>query len=114
MNQDLNQKQNKKYQDALDYISDDWKCNLAESFNEGGIDEEEYNESLKSYDLLQELVDKATPEKPLIAFIDGAVADGSVVQKTIVVCPSCKSLLVEGQNYCTDCGQAIDFGEDDE
>jgi len=39
---------------------------------------------------IKELVEKAIPKKPLIAF-----ADGSVVQKTALVCPSCKSLLVE-------------------
>lgn len=58
---------------------------------------------------IKELVEKATSKKPLIAFTDGVTADGSIVQKTALVCPSCKSLLVERQKYCHFCGQALDF-----
>ena len=58
---------------------------------------------------IKELVEKAIPKKPLIAF-----ADGSVVQKTALVCPSCKSLLVERQSYCIKCGQILDWRVEDE
>lgn len=58
---------------------------------------------------IKELVEKATPKKTLTAFADGVTADGSVVQKTALVCSSCKSLLVERQKYCHSCGQALDL-----
>lgn len=64
---------------------------------------------------IKELVEKAIPKKPLLAFADSVTADGSIVQKTALVCPSCKSLLVERQKYCPLCGQALDWrGEDGE
>ena len=33
---------------------------------------------------IKELVEKATPKKPLIAFADGVTADGSIVQKNSI------------------------------
>lgn len=61
---------------------------------------------------LQELVDKATPKKP-------------INQSTPVVrqgyCPNCKGelrklgsrneVVLEGQLYCSSCGQALDWSE---
>jgi hypothetical protein len=61
---------------------------------------------------LQELVDKATPKKP-------------INQSTPVVrqgyCPNCKGelrklggrneVVLEGQLYCASCGQALDWGK---
>ena len=41
-------------------------------------------------------------------------ADGSIVQKTALVCPSCKSFLVERQKYCPNCGQALDRRVEDD
>ena len=55
-------------------------------------------------------IEETIPRKALLVFADGVTADGSIVQRTALVCPSCKSLLAEGQNYCTKCGQAIDWG----
>lgn len=54
---------------------------------------------------IKELVEKAIPKKPLLAFADGVTADGSIVRRTAFVCPSCQSLLIEGQKYCHSCGQ---------
>ena len=64
---------------------------------------------------LQELVDRATPKKP-------------INQSTPVVrqgyCPNCKGelrklgsrneVVLEGQLYCRSCGQALDWSTDDE
>lgn len=66
----------------------------------------------KSSEALQELVDKATPQKP-------------INQSTPVVrqgyCPNCKGelrklgsrneVVLEGQLYCSSCGQALDWSE---
>lgn len=63
---------------------------------------------------LQELVDKATPKKP-------------INQSTPVVrqgyCPNCKGelrklgsrneVVIEGQLYCCSCGQALDWSTND-
>ena len=54
---------------------------------------------------IKELVEKAIPKKPLLAFADGVTVDGSIVRRTALVCPSCQSLLIEGQKYCHSCGQ---------
>lgn len=62
---------------------------------------------------LQELVDRATPKKP-------------INQSTPVVrqgyCPNCKGelrklggrneVVIEGQLYCSSCGQALDWSEE--
>ena len=37
--------------------------------------------------------------------------EGSIVERTALVCPSCNSFLVERQNYCTKCGQVLDWKE---
>lgn len=57
---------------------------------------------------IKELVEKAIPKKPLIAFADGVTVDGSIVRRTALVCPFCKSLLIEGQKYCHSCGQKLE------
>lgn len=54
---------------------------------------------------IKELVEKQYIKKPLLAFADGVTIDGSIVRRTALVCPSCKSLLIEGQKYCHSCGQ---------
>ena len=63
-------------------------------------------------DVLQELVDKATPKKPINQF-ERVLRHG--------YCPNCKgkirklgsrnAVVVEGQPYCDDCGQALDWSE---
>ena len=59
------------------------------------------NEEIK---LIQELVDKATPKKP----IDNSWSFS---------CPNCENLEVinngVGYKYCKNCGQALDWSEDD-
>ena len=66
----------------------------------------------KNLEVLEELVDKATPKKP-------------INQSTPVVrqgyCPNCKGelrklgsrneVVLEGQLYCGSCGQALDWGK---
>ena len=44
-----------------------------------------------------EIICKAIPKKPLTVFADSITPDGSIVRRTALVCPSCKSLLIEGQ-----------------
>lgn len=91
-----------KYQEALNYLIEN--IEMLNRHSDGS-----FCQPYSSKNTLQELVDKATLKKPLIAFADGVTADGSIVQKTALVCPSCKSLLVERQKYCPSCGQALDL-----
>lgn len=60
-------------------------------------------------EVLQELVDKATPKKPknwkAERRLNGAVEFN---------CPVCNRLYTERVNFCSSCGQAIDWSTDDE
>lgn len=52
---------------------------------------------------LQELVDKATPKKP---------KNWTVRYRGIEFnCPVCNRLYTERVNFCSSCGQAIDWGK---
>ncbi len=93
-----------KYQEALDYLVDN--IEMLNRHSDGS-----FCQPNSSKNILQKLINKATPKKPLLAFVDGVTADGSIVQRTALVCPSCKSFLVEKQKYCHSCGQAIDWSE---
>lgn len=64
-------------------------------------------------DLLQELVDKATPKKVII---------DKTINGDDCFCPNCKTSLVDVRNdayksfiskHCSWCGQALDWGEDE-
>lgn len=102
------------YQKALNNLkfpTDEWESNelqLAEN-NDMPI---EYKEQ-ESIDLLQELVDKATPKKAI-----------KLKQKEhgyTHECPTCHKYVgtivyddVEHDDYCCSCGQRLDWGNEDE
>ena len=96
-----------KYQEALDYLIKN--IEMLNRHSDGS-----FCQPYSSKNTLQELVDKATLKKPLIAFAGSVTADCSIVQKTALVCPSCKSFLVERQKYCPNCGQALDRRVEDD
>lgn len=57
---------------------------------------------------MQELIDKATPKKPI--YIERSEeTDGGMA------CPNCFSYMgIDYEsNYCTQCGQALDWSEDE-
>ena len=95
-----------KYQEALADVATETVDRLADGYYQPKTVEHFHSGAI---DILRELVEKATPKKTLIAFADGVNVDGSIVQRTALVCPSCKSLLVEGRKYCFSCGQALDW-----
>lgn len=101
-----------KYQEALGFL----KENACENYFRQYVQTYEKRVTIsKSSKYLQELVDKATPKKP-------------INQSTPVVrqgyCPNCKGelrklrnrneVVLEGQLYCASCGQALDWSEDNE
>lgn len=76
-----------------------------------GIQDNEYQYGTdEQWDLLKELVDKATP----IKFVKSYSKHGTESW----LCPSCRRKLKREwqfrNNYCPKCGQMIDYGEEDE
>ena len=82
-----------KYQEALNKLYND-ACGY-----------EYQKSSIKEKELLQELVDKATPKKPLNMII-------TQYGLSIGDCPICKGTVVQG-NGCAKCLQAIDWSNDE-
>lgn len=99
-----------KYQKALGFLKESAYENYLSKYVQTS---KEKVTLFKSSEYLQELVDKATPKKP-------------INQSTPVVrqgyCPNCKGelrklgsrneVVLEGQLYCCSCGQAIDWSEE--
>lgn len=57
--------------------------------------------------MLQELVDRATPKKPY-------GTNGDWANLSMNRCPYCKAYpLSPNDDYCPNCGQAIDWSEED-
>ena len=98
---------NSKYQEALDRLCEndyfDENCNC--------------NCDLIVMDriLLQELVDKAVPKKPFYE-ADGYDENGELIYDTWI-CPNCHHYYevdYDDYDYCPNCGQAIDWSDEDE
>ena len=73
----------------------------------------------KDFDVLDELVEKATPKKVLKRETNGQeikVGNGTFKLATMWYCPSCKNWISPSTsvNNCGHCGQAIDWSEEDE
>lgn len=99
-----------KYQEALEYLTEEEYSNYFRKYVQTS---KEKVTLFKSSEALQELVDKATSKKP-------------INQSTPVVrqgyCPNCKGelrklggrneVVIEGQLYCSSCGQALDWSEE--
>ena len=94
-----------KYQEALSSVR--FTMNLRMKPKYAAESEEE------NLDILQELVDKATPMKP---YLEGSgCSDGHIVYDTWF-CPNCNtSYEMEYQEYkcCPECEQAIDWSTDE-
>ena len=92
-----------KYQEALLKLGEytvvlSWSKNQTCSINE-----------LNEFKLLQELVDKATPKKPIISSYDEF---GYVDFYEHHYCPNCKNKVDKA--YCPACGQKIDWSLENE
>ena len=97
-----------KYQEAISFIE--------KQLTTGMYGNEQYFKKVHaSVDSLKELVDKATPKKPLLRK-DG-YDDGSEICDTWD-CPNCgETYVIEDDtdkcNYCPNCGQRIDWSKDE-
>ncbi len=99
-----------KYQIAVRFFKRSLTPIYLNSFTKGF--RKRYDDKLND---LRELVDRATPQKPLLEG-DGYV-DGELVYD-IAFCPNCDNAFeCEGWNwgdpYCPKCGQALDWGDDE-
>lgn len=63
------------------------------------------------YYLLQELVDKATPRKPVGYNYEHDYTYFSYVRH---YCPSCENKVEVKNTYCPHCGQALDWSEEND
>jgi acetyl-CoA carboxylase beta subunit len=65
--------------------------------------------------ILQELVDKETPMKPIY---ENDLVDENIVVDTWAYCPNCKEEILYALwgnlNYCPNCGQHLDWSVDED
>ena len=89
-----------KYQEALNHLKDE----TIENFKKKHIPTyEERTKIINDVVFLQELVDRVTPKKP---------KNWTVRYRGIEFnCPVCNRLYTERVNFCSSCGQAIDWGK---
>lgn len=97
-----------KYQEALDFV----KKHL------------DSRQDLEKVEVLQELVDKATPKKPVLSDTwkdeeQTDIYDENVfIDPNVSICPNCKKYGIfdfeygEKFDYCKHCGQAIDWSDE--
>lgn len=89
---------------------------FAFNFGLDGLDEKLYPEEIEDFKLFQKLVDKETPVT-LEYEGDGYDGKGNMIYDT-AICPVCERHFEvdydEHSNYCPNCGQRLDWGDDDE
>nr|DAU44683.1 MAG TPA: PROTEIN/RNA Complex, archaeal, ribosomal, 50S, protein.0A [Caudoviricetes sp.] len=93
-----------KYQEALGFLKESAYENY---FRQHVQTHEERVTIFKSSEYLQELVDKATPKK-LKGWRVGKLLPNRGIEFN---CPVCNSIYNERVNFCSNCGQAIDWGK---
>lgn len=78
-----------------------------------------YKMKLDDYDTLKELVEKATPKKPLKAHVSYNIGYDDVAIDDAYECPICGKRIADDYmdgnrfDYCMHCGQAIDWSEEE-
>lgn len=107
-----------KYQEAFNRLS----------FNFGldCLDKDLYKGEIEDFKLFQELVDKATSKKPILSEIylndedqTDIYDENGYIDPNVCCCPNCKKSKIydfeysEKFNYCTFCGQRIDWSDED-
>lgn len=107
-----------KYKEALNHLvkvpcSNDYSNQSNKGYKEeklkffNGI--RVFEDDEKALSILQELVDKETPKKPL-EFSSNITNSEDVY--TFNACPNCRKYLYVSQKYCDVCGQALDWSEE--
>ena len=94
-----------KYQEALKIMCSD--CNQVRYCICNG-----FNENCNSYAPLKELVEKAIPAKPIHEEVQSKINE--LYGHEFWFCSKCKKLVMAKDDYCVNCGQAIDWRVGDE
>lgn len=85
-----------KYQEALEFLVKGSNCNCEEC-EECSINK--FCHKYEAIQTLQELVDKAMSKKP------------SDIDNSAGYCSNCKAVVLKIENYCSKCGQKIDWSK---
>ena len=94
----------KKYQEALGFLKESAYENY---FRQHVQTHEERVTIFKSSEYLRELVERATPKKPKNWTVGKLLLNRGIEFN----CPVCNSIYNERVNFCSNCGQAIDWGK---
>lgn len=102
---------NNKYQEALDFIVKS-SCPQGTTCKKCSFNMLCNREAKYYVEKLQELIDKATPKKPILKAMDGFSAEVA----SHLVCPNCDKPIVNvwskaeyKPRYCHYCGQNLDW-----
>lgn len=72
------------------------------------------DETIPEFEIAIECIEKQIPKKPINSYIQTNIA----TRIRVSVCPVCKSHLIitaiEQQKYCDNCGQSIEWSEEDD
>lgn len=109
-----------RYQEVLNRIIDD-----DYSFPHDHYDEDKATVKEHDINMLQELVEKATPKKPVLDEIwkddyTTIYDECGFINASIYVCLNCRKHTIYNSEYgakfkhCTNCGQAIDWGDEND
>lgn len=113
-----------KYQEALDCIIK-YSCPEKTICSECNMHDICNSDTKSRVDILQKLVDKATPKKPALAKIycdrkTDIYDENGWIDPDICCCPNCGKLTIydfeydEKYKHCTFCGQRIDWSDEDD
>ena len=65
----------------------------------------------KDIDLIASIVEKEIPKKPESESESFVGEDNVKITVTVFFCPNCRDRIGHRDNYCTNCGQRIDWEE---
>ena len=65
----------------------------------------------KDIDLITSIVEKEIPKKPESESESFVGEDNVKITVTVFFCPNCRDRIGHRDNYCTNCGQRIDWEE---
>lgn len=108
-NKDPKYNKDRAYEDLKLIVDEIYR--LKELLKEYNVNETNIRQILLGGNQAKELLDKATPKKPITK-----VAKGSYDPVYFHYCPVCKFSSVEKDyaNFCPNCGQKLDWSDDNE
>lgn len=124
-----------KYQEALNLLCKKCREDAIANGHIGGCAFRDLDNShCDEYETLQELIDKATPKKPIKRYYTTAYGNTGRIKRLDILCPCCNSKFINGtrtsagifeakkrefintinnQEYCMFCSQKLDWSDED-